>query len=75
MSTVILGANSREKTQETKCKREKKRLFNALADEQLLLELGELLFISFNISENGEAAVRGFGEFFAIFGLFIRFEY
>ena len=37
-----------------------KKLFNALADEQLLLELGELLIINFNISENGEAAVRGF---------------
>jgi hypothetical protein len=46
----------------TKCKKEKKkkRLFNPLADEQLLLQLKELLFISFNISENGEAAVRGF---------------
>jgi hypothetical protein len=34
---------------ETECKREKKILFNALADEQLLLQLKELLFISFRI--------------------------
>uniref|UniRef100_A0A2N9FPA8 Histone deacetylase domain-containing protein n=2 Tax=fabids TaxID=91835 RepID=A0A2N9FPA8_FAGSY len=38
------------KDEETECKREKKRLFNALADEQLLLQLKELLFISFSIS-------------------------
>jgi hypothetical protein len=39
---------------------EKKRLFNPLADEQLLLQLKELLFISFNISGNREAAVEVF---------------
>jgi hypothetical protein len=45
---------------ETECKREKKRLFNPLANEQLLLQLKELLFISFVISGNREVAVEVF---------------
>jgi hypothetical protein len=42
---------NREKDRGSREKKEKKKnLFNALADEQLLLELGELLFISFRLS-------------------------
>ena len=37
-----------------------KKLFNPLTDEQLLLQLKEPLFISFNISGNREAAVEVF---------------
>ena len=33
VSTVILGANLREKTRETECKREKKIVFNSFEDE------------------------------------------
>ena len=50
VSTIILGTNSREKMWEIECKREKKNVFNSKKDEQLLFDLGELLFISFRIS-------------------------
>ena len=47
----------REIKRKIECMREKK-LFNAFADEQLLLELGSYCSSAFNISENGEAVVR-----------------
>ena len=59
--SVILGA--RDSLQE----REKKNVFNSRKDEQLLLELGELLFISFGISPEWRVWWQVFCEFFVIF--------
>ena len=58
----------------TECKRERKRLFNPLADEQLFLNSKSYCSSASIFLKMGRLLWEGFGEFFVIFECFIWFE-